>query len=102
MLERFRHLGLQRRIMLFVVAGLTLMFGVMAVLGLGAIGQATNLVFQERLATAETTAAIIDQDLAQVAADAREEGEELGVWQAGRLAPSAADALLGHLSGSSH
>ncbi len=98
MLERFRHLGLQRRIMLFVVLGLGLLFGVLALLGLGAIDQATNLVFQERLATAQTTAAIIDQDLAQVATDAREEGGELGIVSGGTVAPGAAQALLGRLT----
>lgn len=84
--------------MAFVATGLTLMFVVLGVLGLGAIDQATNLVFQERLATAETTAAIIDQDLVQVASDAREEGGELGLLQSGALAPSAAEALLGRLT----
>lgn len=45
-LNRFRCLGLQKRIMLYVTAGLAVMFGVLAFLGLGAIEQATRLVYR--------------------------------------------------------
>ncbi len=66
---RFRHLGLQRRIMLYVTLGLTAMFGVGAFVGSAAIDQATALVFNERLATAFTTAGIVERDFARLAAD---------------------------------
>jgi signal transduction histidine kinase len=95
--ERLRHLGLQRRIMLFVVAGLSLMFGTLAVLGLGTIDQATQLVYRERLSTAYTTAAILDGDLAQVAADAREEGEELSLASVTSVPSGSAAVLLERL-----
>ncbi len=48
-MDRFRHLGLQRRIMLYVTLGLTAMFSVGAFVGSAAIDQATALVFNERL-----------------------------------------------------
>ena len=54
--------------MLYVTIGLATMFGVGAVVGLAAIDQATGLVFEERLATAHTTAAIIQRDFARLAA----------------------------------
>ncbi len=65
---RFRHLGLQKRIMLYVVVGLAVMFGAVAVLGLDAIDEATRLVYRERLSTAHTTAGILERDFARVAA----------------------------------
>ncbi len=48
-MNRLRRLGLQRRIMLYVTGGLAAMFGVLVFLGLGAIEEATQLVFKERL-----------------------------------------------------
>lgn len=69
---RLRRIGLQRRIMLYVTVGLALMFGVVVYLGLGAIDQATSLVYEERLTTAYTTAGILERDLERVAADARD------------------------------
>ena len=57
-MHRSRHLGLQKRIMLYVVGGLAVMFGVVAVVGLDAIDEATRLVYRERLSTAHTTAGI--------------------------------------------
>ena len=71
-MERFRRLGLQRRIMLYVTVGLAAMFAAVAFLGLGAIDQATDLVIQERLNTASTTAGILERDLGRIADDARE------------------------------
>jgi hypothetical protein len=38
--------------MLYVATGLAVMFGVVAVLGLAAIDEATRLVYRERLSTA--------------------------------------------------
>jgi len=74
---RLRRLGLQRRIMLYVTLGLGAMFGTLAFLGLGAIDQATRLVFQERLSTAYTTAGIIERDFGRIATDIQETGWEL-------------------------
>jgi hypothetical protein len=62
--------------MLYVTVGLAVMFGVLALLGLGAIGQATQLVFAERLSTAETTAGMLEGGFARIAADARELSQE--------------------------
>ncbi len=76
-MDRFRRLGLQRRIMLYVTVGLTVMFGVVAVLGLGAIGEATELVYRERLTTAHTTAGTIVREFAQVAAEVDEARQDL-------------------------
>ena len=70
--SRLRRLGLQRRIMLYVTLGLAAMFGTLAFLGLGAIDQATRLVFRERLSTAYTTAGIIERDFGRSAADVQE------------------------------
>lgn len=69
---RFGHLGLQRRIMLYVAVGLAVMFGAVAVLGLEAIDEATRLVYRERLNTAHTTAGILERDFARVAATIEE------------------------------
>lgn len=74
---RFRHLGLQKRIMLYVVVGLAVMFGAIAVLGLDAIDEATRLVYRERLSTAHTTAGILERDFARVAATIEEAHVEL-------------------------
>lgn len=87
-----RRLGLQRRIMLYVAAGLAAMFGVLAVIGLGAIDQATQLVFKERLATAYTTAGILERDLARAAHDAVEASRR----SAASTSPESAAALLRH------
>lgn len=93
-MKRFRRLGLQRRIMLYVTVGLTIMFGVLALVGLDAIDQATKLVFRERLSTASTTAGIMERDLARVAAEEREAGRSLapsGEQSAGAVAQSLLD-----------
>lgn len=71
-MNRFRRLGLQRRIMLYVIAGLTLLFGLLGLVGLQSIDEATRLVFQERLTTAYTTAGILERDLGRVGVEIRE------------------------------
>ena len=70
-MKRFRRLGLQRRIMLYVAAGLVLLFGLLAFVGLASIEEATQLVYQERLATAHTTSGSLERDLTTVAIEAR-------------------------------
>lgn len=63
--------------MLYVTVGLTVMFGVVAVLGLDAIEEATELVYSERLTTAQTTAGTIVREFAQVAAEVDEARQDL-------------------------
>lgn len=94
--NRILRPGLQRRIMLYVIVGLALMFGALAVLDLRAISRATDLVYQERLTTAYTTAGIFDRDFARVAGDVLETAQESGVLAAPVRAGAAAD-LLDHL-----
>ncbi|MBI4234300.1 MAG: sensor histidine kinase [Chloroflexi bacterium] len=65
----FRRLGLQRRIMLYVGTGLALMFGIVAYGGFLAIRQATELVYQERLGTAFTTAATLEHNIQELVYD---------------------------------
>ncbi|MEK7863545.1 MAG: hypothetical protein AAB295_09810, partial [Chloroflexota bacterium] len=57
---RFSRIGIQTRIMLYVTLGLAAMFGGFAYLGFRAVGEATELVYEERLRTAYTTASIIE------------------------------------------
>ena len=57
--------------MLYAAAGLVAMFGAVAILGLGAIDEATQLVYRERLSTAHTTAGILERDFVRVGAEAR-------------------------------
>ena len=92
--DRFRHLGLQKRIMLYVVVGLAVMFGVVAVLGLSAIDQATQLVYRERLTTAHTTAGILERDFARVGAEVEGAGTELFPGSGSQVPAGAATRLL--------
>lgn len=80
--------------MLYVTLGLAAMFGTLAFLGLGAIDQATRLVFQERLSTAYTTAGIIERDFGRIATDVVETSRELST-AGGDTRPRAA-TLLDH------
>lgn len=84
--------------MLYVTVGLSVMFGTLAFLGLGAIDQATQLVFQERLSTAYTTAGILARDFERVASDVREALPPSGMTgTAGASFPvGTAGNLLGH------
>lgn len=92
--NRFRRLGLQRRIMLYVTVGLSVMFGVLALLGLRAIDQATNLVFQERLSTAYTTAGLPEQDFARLARDVGEATRQPPPGSSGAARVESAQELL--------
>ncbi len=84
--------------MLYVTLGLAVMFGTLAFLGLGAIEQATRLVFQERLSTAYTTAGIIERDFGRIATDITETSRELDAAAPSRLRPPDAGALLEHFA----
>lgn len=79
--------------MLYVAVGLALMFGTLALIGLGAIDQATQLVFRERLATAETTAGILERDFARAASDTIEASRP-----AGATGGASATAMLAHFA----
>jgi len=93
-MRRFRHLGLQKRIMLYVAVGLAVMFGVVAALGLDAIDEATRLVYRERLSTAHTTAGILERDFARVAATIEEAHAELFPGSGSRVPAGTATRLL--------
>ncbi|MBI2165967.1 MAG: HAMP domain-containing protein [Chloroflexi bacterium] len=97
MTSRFRRLGIQKRIMLYVTVGLVLMFGSIAFLGLQSIEQATQLVYQERLSTAYTTAGVLERDFLHVARDVQEVSLRLIMKdETGRT--TAARTLLDHLA----
>ncbi|MBF6606861.1 MAG: HAMP domain-containing protein [Chloroflexi bacterium] len=95
--NRFRRLGLQRRIMLYVTAGLAVLFGVITFLGLGAIGQATQLVYQERLTTAYTTAGSLERDFAHLAGDVLETSQELLGQGTTGFGAGSASWIMGHI-----
>lgn len=94
---RLDRVGIQTRIMLYVTVGLAIMFGGFASLGFRAVGEATDLVYEERLSTAFTTAGIIERDLLHVARDVDEVFANVDARSADRLEP-AARRLLGHLA----
>ena len=93
-MRRYRHLGLQKRIMLYVAVGLTVMFGVVAVLGLDAIDEATRLVYRERLSTAHTTAGILERVVARVAATIEAGHADLFPGSGSRVPAGTATRLL--------
>lgn len=95
--DRFDRIGIQKRIMLYVTVGLAAMFGGFAYLGFRAVGEATQLVYQERLGTAYTTAGIIERDLLHVARDADEVFGESGALTADALAADG-ERLRSHLA----
>lgn len=94
---RLDRVGIQTRIMLYVTVGLAVMFGGFASLGFRAVGEATDLVHEERLSTAYTTAGIIERDLLHVARDVDEVFANADTRSADRL-EVATRRLLGHLA----
>ena len=64
-------MGIQQRIMLYVTVGLALMFGGFAFVGLRSVQEATQLVYQERLSAAYTTAGIFSGDFFRIARSAK-------------------------------
>jgi len=77
MMNAFRRMGLQKRIMLFVVTGLVVMFGGFIFLGLRSIQQATDMVYEERLNTAYATAGLLVHDFNHVFQEVEEDTEEI-------------------------
>lgn len=69
---RLQRLGLQQRIILYVAMGLAIMFGGFGLFSSRAIGQATQLVYQERLSIASTAAGILERDFLHAVRDAQE------------------------------
>lgn len=95
--DRFRRIGIQTRIMLYVTLGLVTMFGGFAYLGFRAVGDATDLVYEERLGTAYTTASIIERDFVHVARDADEVFAKVDTRTAEQIERATA-RLLRHLA----
>src|SRR3990170_971491 len=95
--ERFSRIGIQTRIMLYVTVGLATMFGGFAYLGFRAVGDATQLVYEERLSTAYTTASIIERDFVHIARDADEVFADVETRAVERLQPATA-RLAAHLA----
>jgi len=95
--ERFSRIGIQTRIMLYVTVGLVTMFGGFAYLGFRAVGDATQLVYEERLSTAYTTASIIERDFVHIARDADEVFADVETRATERLQPATA-RLAAHLA----
>ncbi|MBI2885723.1 MAG: HAMP domain-containing protein [Chloroflexi bacterium] len=83
--------------MLYVTVGLALMLGSGAVVGLGSVEEATQLIYRERLSTAYITAGILERDFLHVARDAEEVSLDLLRGEAADPA-TAARAMLKHLS----
>ncbi len=97
MIGRFDRLGIQARIMLYVTVGLAVMFGGFASLGFRSVGEATQLVYEERLSTAYTTAGILERDSLHIARDTGEELTDLPTGDEEQL-KLATRRLLSHLS----
>jgi signal transduction histidine kinase len=97
LVDRFRRIGIQTRIMLYVTLGLAAMFGGFAYLGFRAVGEATALVYEERLGTAYTTASIVERDFVHVARDTDEVFANVDTRAAEQLQPTTA-RLLRHLA----
>lgn len=66
MIARFKRLGLQRRIMVYVTTGLLIFSAIYGIIALQAIQQSTDLVFRERLLVARTVARSIENDIAEI------------------------------------
>ncbi len=97
LVNRFNRVGIQTRIMLYVTVGLAAMFGGFASLGFRAVGDATQLVYEERLTTAYTTAGIIERDFTHLARDTDEVFTGVDVRSEAQLL-RATGRLLSHLA----
>lgn len=97
LVDRFNRIGIQTRIMLYVTVGLAAMFGGFAYLGFRAVGDATQLVYEERLSTAYTTASIIERDFVHITRDTDEVFADVDTRAAERLRPATA-RLLAHIA----
>ena len=93
------RLGLQKRIMLYVAMGLVLMFGAFSYIGVQAVHRATDLVFDQRLAMAQSVAAGLSEDFDHVRRDALEETGALGRGTDATVLEEATHRALVHLAG---
>jgi signal transduction histidine kinase len=93
-------MGLRTRIFLYVSVGLIVMFGLLIIVGLRALDQATDLVFEARLSTAKSLALILDRDLTHVAADVQGFGAELVSATEGPELDQLVVGILHHLAAS--
>jgi signal transduction histidine kinase len=91
------HIGLQQRIMAYVMLGLLLVFGSVAFVGLHSIDQATDLIYQERLTLAYTISSTLTSDFSHIDGDVREEGSGVTSLDPVERAQSA-NRLLEHLT----
>ena len=98
LVDRFSRIGIQARIMMYVTVGLAAMFGGFAYLGFRAVSDATQLVYEERLSTAYTTASIIERDFVHIARDADEAFANADTRAAELIGPTTA-RLVKHLAG---
>ncbi len=92
------RIGIRPRIFLYVSVGLIVMFGLLIIVGLRALDQATDLVFEARLSTAKSLALILDRDLTHVAADVQGFGSELMAAPEGPELDQVVDDVLLHLA----
>ncbi len=92
------RMGVQRRIMLYVIAGLGLMFGVLILAGLRALDQATQLVFEARLSTAKSLALILERDLTHIATDVHSFERDLARAQEGPGLDLVVSDVMRHLA----
>jgi signal transduction histidine kinase len=63
------RLGLQKRIIAYVIVGLVIIFSAFAYLGLQAVNRSTELIFEERLKIAHVIAAAVEQSSGHLAAN---------------------------------
>ena len=94
---RFRRIGLQWRIALYVATGLTVMFGLLLFIGFRSVDEATMLNFQERLGAARTFSIILEHDLLHGSADVLEDGGGLLTAENGPELQDEVEDLLGHI-----
>jgi len=91
------QIGLQQRIMAYVMLGLVLIFGSVAFVGIQSIQQATALVYQQRLTLASTISGTLERDFRHVDGDARDEESGLSSPDAAVRA-QATNHLLSHFA----
>ena len=68
-----RRWGLQQRIMMYVAAGLFAVFAAFLYLGMRAVQQGTQLVFEERLAIVSSVAAALGREIEHIIPDVEEQ-----------------------------
>jgi len=87
------RLGLQRRIMLYVTAGVGVFSLIFGFVSLQAVQQSTDLVFRERLLAAQLVARAIDADIGRIADELADIGESFAPAFAGSPGKSPDDLL---------